>query len=83
MLESLLNKVLKETPTQMFCCEYCKVSKNNYFEEHLRTAASVLCLTNIWQNATYRHFILHTTQSKSQNGQTHSNNSLAICRRIV
>ena len=23
----------------MFRCEYCKISKNTYFEEHLRTAA--------------------------------------------
>ena len=25
----------------MFPCEYCKISKNTYFEEHLRTAVSV------------------------------------------
>ena len=31
----------KETPTQVFSCGYCKVFKNTYFEEHLRTAASV------------------------------------------
>ena len=24
----------------MLSCEYCKISKNTYFEEHLRTAAS-------------------------------------------
>ena len=24
----------------MFSCEYCEISKNTYFEEHLRTAAS-------------------------------------------
>ena len=24
----------------MFSCEYCKIFKNNYFEEHPRTAAS-------------------------------------------
>ena len=24
----------------MFSCEYCEISKNIYFEEHLRTAAS-------------------------------------------
>ena len=24
----------------MFSCEYCKISKSAYFEEHLRTAAS-------------------------------------------
>ena len=27
----------------MFFCEYSEISKNTYFEEHLRTAASVSC----------------------------------------
>ena len=31
----------KESPTQMFFCEYCKIFKNTYFEEHLQTDASV------------------------------------------
>ena len=31
---------LKETPTQVFSSKYCKICKNTYFEEHLRTAAS-------------------------------------------
>ena len=31
----------KETPTQVFSCEHCEIFNNNYFEEHLRTAASV------------------------------------------
>ena len=30
----------KETPTQVFSCEYCEILKNTYFEEHIRTAAS-------------------------------------------
>ena len=34
------NVILKETPTQLFSCEYCEVFKNAYFEEYLRTAAS-------------------------------------------
>ena len=25
----------KEAPTQVFSCEYCKIFKNYYFEEHL------------------------------------------------
>ena len=29
------------TPTQVFSCDYCEIFKNSYFEEHLRTAASV------------------------------------------
>ena len=47
MLESLFDKVAslglqlyqKETPTQVFSCEYCELFKNNYFEKHLQMAA--------------------------------------------
>ena len=28
---------LKETPTQLFSCEYCKIFKNTCFDENLRT----------------------------------------------
>ena len=28
--------------SQAFSCEYCKIFKNTYFEEHLRMAASAL-----------------------------------------
>ena len=31
---------LKETPTQVFYCEYCEIFKNAYFEKYLQTAAS-------------------------------------------
>ena len=50
VLESLFNKVaglqacnviIKETPTQVFSCEICETFKNNYFEEHLQTTASI------------------------------------------
>ena len=43
MLKSLVNNVegLKKTPTQVFSCEYCETVKNTYFEEYLRTTASV------------------------------------------
>ena len=37
-------KFLLETPKQMFFCEYCKISKNTIFEEHLRLAASEVTL---------------------------------------
>ena len=49
MLEPLFNKSYrlegvqlyqKETPTQVFFCEYCEIFKSTYFEEHLRTVAS-------------------------------------------
>ena len=29
----------KETPAQVFSCEFCEIFKNTYFLEHLRTAA--------------------------------------------
>ena len=48
MMKSLFNKVaglqawhvIKETPKQVLSCEYCEVSKNNYFEEYMQTATS-------------------------------------------
>ena len=33
--------IKKETPTQVLSFEYCEIFKNTYFEERLRTAASV------------------------------------------
>ena len=30
----------KKIPAQVFFCEFCKISKNKYFEEQLRTPAS-------------------------------------------
>ena len=30
----------KETPTQLFSCEICKIFKSTYVEEHLRITAS-------------------------------------------
>ena len=30
-----------ETPKQVFFCDFCKILKDTYFEEHLRTATSV------------------------------------------
>ena len=44
MLESLFNRAYnfyyKETPVEVFFCEYCEISKNTYFEQNLRTTAS-------------------------------------------
>ena len=49
MLESLLNKVAglkpynfikKETLTQVFFYEFCKIFRNSYFAEHVQTPAS-------------------------------------------
>ena len=42
MPESLLSCKLidKETPTQVFSCEFYKIFKSNFFKEYLRTTAS-------------------------------------------
>ena len=37
------NFIKKET--QLFSCEFCKISKNTFFTEHLWTTASVFSLT--------------------------------------
>ena len=34
------NFMKKETLAQVFSCEFCKISKNTFFTEHLRTTAS-------------------------------------------
>ena len=50
-LESFFNKVairtailLKRVSSKVFSCEYCKTFKKNYFDEHLRSAATVIFL---------------------------------------
>ena len=35
------NFIKKETPSQVFSCEFCEISNNTFFTEHLRTTASV------------------------------------------
>ena len=35
------NFIKRETPTQVFSCEYCEFLENSYFEEHLRTTFSI------------------------------------------
>ena len=42
------NFIKKETPAQVLSCEFHGVFMNNYFEENLRTIASVL-----WKNGKY------------------------------
>ena len=36
------NFIKKETLAQVFSCEFCEISKNTFFTEHLRTTASGL-----------------------------------------
>ena len=35
-LQASCNFIKKETPTQVFSCEFCEISKNTFFTEHLR-----------------------------------------------
>ena len=36
------NFIKKETLTQVFSCEFCKISKNTFFTEHIWATASIL-----------------------------------------
>ena len=40
------NFIKEETLTQVFSCEFCEISKNTFFTEHLRTTASEDFLRN-------------------------------------
>ena len=42
--------IKKETLAQVFSCESCKISKNTFFTEHLRTTASIANIIEIKQN---------------------------------
>ena len=33
-------QVFYKTPTEVFSCEYCEISKKTYYKEHLRMVAS-------------------------------------------
>ena len=41
LCQSLIFNIKKETMAEVFSCEFCKISKNTFFTEHLRVAASV------------------------------------------
>ena len=49
MAESLYDN--KETPTQVFFCEYCDIFKNTYFEKHLGTTVSVNSRAALFQES--------------------------------
>ena len=36
------NVIKKETLVEVFSCEFCEISKNIFFPEHLRATASVM-----------------------------------------
>ena len=37
------NFIKKETLAQVFSCEFCEISKNTFFREHLWVIASIFC----------------------------------------
>ena len=39
--DSVCNFIKKETLAQVFSCEFCEISKNTYFTEHVWTTASI------------------------------------------
>ena len=46
--ENTCNFIKKETLAQLFSCEFCQISKNTFFTEHLWTTASTRSqVTNI------------------------------------
>ena len=51
-----INFIKKESLAHVFSCEFCEISKNNFFTEHLRTTASV---TDLYVKPTDRHQYLH------------------------
>ena len=47
------NFIKKETLAQVFSCEFCEISKNNFFTEHLWTTASEVIALDWDQYATF------------------------------
>ena len=42
-LPQACNFIKKETLVRVFSCEFCEISKNTFFTEHLRATASEFC----------------------------------------
>ena len=58
-LEEACNFIKKETLAQVFSCEFCEISKNTFFTEHLWAAASK---TIPWTSST-RVALVHDTRT--------------------
>ena len=68
MLEFLFDKiedlkVRKETPTQVFSCEYCKTFKNTFYSEHLQW---LLLYNEILQKYLFNFFSHRLTSYESE-----------------
>ena len=44
LVSSACSFIENETLAQVLCCEFCEISKNNFFTEHLRVTASWVTL---------------------------------------
>ena len=60
-------QAFKETPTQVFSCQICKIFKNTYFKKHLQRAASKWSL-KIELSFGKTNFKLHALVSKQFHG---------------
>ena len=50
--------IKRETLAQVFSCEFCEISKNTFFREHLRPTASKLCFRDSKITLFHRYIIL-------------------------
>ena len=58
LITEVLQLYQKETPTQVFSCDYCEISKNTCFEEHPRTAPFLKTpcgCWNLWSTLNLEH----------------------------
>ena len=46
----------QETLTQVFSCEFCEISKNTFFTEHLWATGSDFVESKFWNNHCISHF---------------------------
>ena len=51
---------------QMFSCEFCEISKNNFFTEHLRKTASVFSFVRQYVTANSNRLISYLTVRKNR-----------------
>ena len=60
MQAEVCNFIKKETLGQVFSCEFCEISKNTFFKEHLRAIASVFPPLTFFQiNSKFSDFWSH------------------------
>ena len=56
VLESLFNK--KDTPTQVFSCEYSKIYKSNFYIEHLWSSLAEVYLEKFFHGNIYIKYLV-------------------------